>query len=89
LQNKLEVNVTKFYRYNIRNGFCVLEIRPDKETPNKFVLFGDGEALKKYDSPKDAAQDVFLGKTGYLVWDQLKGGPDNPVGLDEWELLDE
>jgi hypothetical protein len=59
--------MSQYYRYNVRNGFCILEIRPDKENPTKYVLFGDGEAFKKYDSPKDAAQDVYLRETGHWV----------------------
>jgi len=81
--------MSKYYRYVVRNGFCVLEIRPNKEIPSEFILYGDGEAFKKYGSPKDAAHDVFLRTTGYWVWDQLKDSPDNPLSLDEWEIIEE
>lgn len=80
--------MAKYYRYNVP-GFCVLEIRPSKENPSQYVLFGDDEAFRSYDSPKEAAHDVYLRETGYQVWDQLKLGPDNPLGLDEWELMGE
>lgn len=83
----MEVIVSKFYRYNVRNGFCILEIRQSKENPSQYILFGDGTAFRTYESPEDAARAVRLGETGYWVWDQLDG-PSNPLGLDEWEEHD-
>lgn len=80
--------MSKYYRYKVP-GFCVFEIRPSKENPTQYILFGDGEKLRTYENPKDAAHDVYLRKTGYLVWDQLNEGPDNPLGLGEWEELDD
>lgn len=81
--------MSKYYRYIVRNGFCILKIRPSKDNPSQFVLFGDGKSFRSYETPEDAFHDVNLHETGYWVWDQLKAEPSSPPRLDEWEVIEE
>lgn len=75
------------YRYSAPGGICVFEIRLSEENPLKYTLFADDQAIRNYSNPEDAAHDVFLRETGYLIWDQLSEGPDNPLSLNEWEKI--
>ena len=81
--------MSKYYRYKIKEDFCILEIRQNKENPSQFVLYGDGKAFNTYDSPEEASAAVLSRNTGYWVIDQLKDNPMNPASIEEWEVIEE
>ena len=81
--------MAKYYRYIVRGDFCTLEIRPNKENPSRFFLYGDGKKFGSYDSPEEASAAVLSRNTGYWVIDQLKDNPMNPASIDEWKIIEE
>jgi hypothetical protein len=81
--------MAKYNRYKVRNDFCILEIRQEKENITQFVLYGDGKAIRTYESPEEASAAVLSRNTGYWVIDQLKDNPMNHASIDEWEVIEE
>jgi len=52
-----------------------------------FVLGIDDQELGSYFSPEAAADDVYLQKTGYDLWDSVQD-VCKPVDIAEWKRLD-
>jgi hypothetical protein len=52
-----------------------------------FVLGIDDQELGEYFSPEAAADDVYMQKTGYALWDSLQD-VRKPADIAEWKRLD-
>lgn len=52
-----------------------------------FVLGIDDQELAEYFSPEAAADDVYMQKTGYALWDSLQE-VRKPADIAEWKRLD-
>ena len=70
--------------FHYKTSVGMFWIKPQPQSPGRFLLGIDDVALGSYASPMLAADDMYMHVTGWSDWDDLDGTEDGPTDIGEW-----